>query len=49
MLDLSGMSSNIRSVVVVGLILVEALVLYVGYGTVMKLAGPRVMDLIRSK
>jgi hypothetical protein len=41
------MSGNVLAATLIGLVLVEAIVLYVGYGILESALGKRVTDLIR--
>jgi hypothetical protein len=47
MLGLEGLSGNMLAAALIGLVLVEAIVLYVGYGILESALGKRVTDLIR--
>lgn len=42
-------SATLDAAVVIGLVLIEALVLYVGYGVLSRALGPRVTRLIRGE
>jgi hypothetical protein len=47
MLGLESLSGNMLAAALIGLVLVEAIVLYVGYGILESALGKRVTDLIR--
>lgn len=42
MIDLASLDGPMHGVAMVAIVLVEALVLYVGYGGLTKVAGPRI-------
>ena len=47
MLGIESLTGNAQAAAIVGTVLGEAIVLYVGYGAVMAAAGSTVMDAIR--
>ena len=46
-LGLDGLSGNALAAVLIGLVLVEAIILYVGYGLLESTLGKRVTDFLR--
>jgi hypothetical protein len=46
MLGLESLSGTMLAVATVGIVLVEAMVLYVGYGALSRVAGPQVLDAV---
>ena len=49
MLGIESMSGPTGAAVLIGLVLVEALVLYVGYGALERVLGPKVAELLRGE
>jgi hypothetical protein len=49
MFGIESLSGNLQAVVLVGLVLVEAAVLYFGYGALEQALGPYVIRLIRGE
>jgi hypothetical protein len=47
MFGIESLSGNVQAVVLVGLVLVEAAVLYFGYGALERLLGSYIIDLVR--
>ena len=46
---LTGASPSLQALAVIGIILLEAIILYVGYGAVEAAVGPTVLDRLASK
>jgi hypothetical protein len=49
MFGIESLSGNAQAAVMVGLVLLEAMVLYVGYGALTQMAGPAVKRTIRGE
>ncbi|WP_458187266.1 DUF7512 family protein [Haladaptatus sp. NG-WS-4] len=49
MVDIGALGADVESLTTVGIVLVEAIVLYVGYGALTRVAGDGIMDAIRGK
>lgn len=49
MFGLETLSGSTQAVVTVGLVLAEAITLYVGYGAMTKIAGPVALDVLRGE
>ncbi|WP_175607246.1 DUF7512 family protein [Natrinema saccharevitans] len=49
MFGLDSLSGNAQAVVLVGIVLLEAIVLYVGYGGLEQALGEYVVDLLRGE
>jgi len=49
MFGIETLSGNSYATAIVGIVLVEAMVLYVGYGTLTRLAGPEIMARMRGE
>jgi hypothetical protein len=47
MFGIESLSGNAQAVVLVGIVLVEAAVLYVGYGALERIVGPTVAGVLR--
>ncbi|MFC7045905.1 hypothetical protein ACFQH6_11225 [Halobacteriaceae archaeon GCM10025711] len=47
MFGIESLSGNAYSAAMIGLVLAEAMVLYVGYGALERLVGPTLMDFLR--
>ena len=47
MFGIESLSGNAYSAAMIGLVLAEAMVLYVGYGALERVVGPTLMDLLR--
>ncbi|WP_433629822.1 DUF7512 family protein [Halomicrococcus sp. NG-SE-24] len=46
MLGIESLSGNALAVATVGVVLAEAMVLYVGYGALSRVAGPQLLDAV---
>ncbi|MFB6113899.1 MAG: hypothetical protein ABEJ58_07335 [Halodesulfurarchaeum sp.] len=49
MFGLQSLSGTSAAIAMVGIVLVEALVLYVGYGALTRIVGPKVSEAIRGE
>jgi hypothetical protein len=49
MFGIESLSGNAQAAVLVGLVLVEAMLLYVGYGALEQLLGPTVAGILRGE
>ncbi|WP_255190911.1 DUF7512 family protein [Natronobeatus ordinarius] len=49
MIGIEGLSPTVQAAVLVGAVLVEAVVLYVGYGAVERVAAPPLIETITRK
>ncbi len=49
MLGLESLSGNAQAVATVGVVLAEAMVLYVGYGALSRVAGPEIVDAVQGE
>jgi hypothetical protein len=49
MFGIESLTGNAQAVVLVGLVLVEAIVLYVGYGALEQILGPTVAGILRGE
>jgi hypothetical protein len=49
MFGLESLNGTALAVALIGIVLVEALTLYVGYGALQRLFGPRLMKVIRGE
>ena len=49
MFGIETLTGNAQAVALVGLVLVEAAVLYLGYGALERVAGPYLVDLVRGE
>jgi hypothetical protein len=47
MIDIGSLSPTVEAAMLIGIVLVEALILYVGYGFAEELLGQRVIERIR--
>lgn len=46
---LTGASPSLQALAVIGLVLLEAVILYVGYGAIEEAVGPAVLDRLASR
>jgi hypothetical protein len=49
MFGIESLSGNGQAVVLVGLVLVEAIILYIGYGALEQILGPTVAGILRGE
>lgn len=49
MIGCGALSGSADAVVTIGIVLTEAIVLYVGYGAITQLAGPTAFELLRGE
>ncbi len=48
MIDLASLDGPTQALALVGIVLVEALVLYVGYGGLTRVAGPKIVQALKN-
>ncbi|WP_458207598.1 DUF7512 family protein [Haladaptatus sp. NG-SE-30] len=49
MVGIESFGGNVQAVSTVGIVLVEAIVLYVGYGALSRVMGDEIMDAVRGE